>query len=178
MKITVISCSLHPVSRSNVLALQAVEELKQLNAEVQLYDLRDYTLEFCDAVLAHKIPDAQTIIAAIRDASAVLMAVPIYNYDVNAAAKNLLEIGGRAWNNKVVGFMCVAGGKSSYMSVMSLANNLMLDFRCLIVPRFIYATGDDFGNDRTEEMYISSDEIKTRLQELAETSLQLAQLWK
>jgi FMN reductase len=38
--------------------------------------------------------------------------------------------------NKVVGFLCAAGGKSSYMSVMRLANSLMLDFRCLIIPHF------------------------------------------
>ena len=50
MKIVVISCSLHPLSRSYILALQAVEDLKRLNAEVQLYDLRDYDIDFCDAV--------------------------------------------------------------------------------------------------------------------------------
>ena len=34
------------------------------------------------------------------------------------------------------------------MSVMSFANSLMLDFRCLIIPRFVYATGDSFNGDK------------------------------
>ena len=174
MKIIVISCSLHPLSRSYVLASQVVEDLKQRQAEVQLYDLRDYDLDFCDAVSAHKTHAAQTVITAIREASTVLMAVPIYNYDVNSAAKNLLEIGLSAWNNKLVGFLCAAGGRGSYMSVMGLANSLMLDFRCLIVPRFVYATGSDFGDDRTETMHLTSAEIEARIRELAETTLRLS----
>ena len=175
MKIIVISCSLHPSSRSYILARQVVEDLQTLQAAVTFYDLRDYSLPFCDAVSAHKTPEAQTLTAAIREATAILMAVPIYNYDVNAAAKNLLELALSAWNNKLVGFLCAAGGRSSYMSVMSLANSLMLDFRCLIVPRFVYATGGDFGDDRLETMYITSEEIKERIRELAQTTVQLAQ---
>ena len=34
---------------------------------------------------------------------------------------------------------------SSYMSVMAYANSLMLDFRCVIIPRFVYATGSAFA---------------------------------
>ncbi|MEM7342948.1 MAG: NAD(P)H-dependent oxidoreductase, partial [Chloroflexota bacterium] len=122
---------------------------------------------------AHKTPDAKKIISVIDEASVVLMAVPIYNYDVNAVAKNLLELGLKAWNNKLVGFLCAAGGKGSYMSVMGTANSLMLDFRCLIIPRFVYANGSDFGEDRTEQMYVASETIQARLQELAETAVQL-----
>jgi len=173
MNIIVISCSLHPLSRSYILSLQMIEELKALGVDAQLYDLRKYALDFCDAVSAHKTAEAEMIISKIRNASTVLLAVPIYNYDVNAAAKNLLELALGAWNNKLVGFMCTAGGRNSYMSVMGLANNLMLDFRCLIIPRFVYATGSDFGDDRTETMYIASDEIKSRLRELAETTVTL-----
>jgi hypothetical protein len=44
--------------------------------------------------------------------------------------------------------ICAAGGGSSYMSVMGLANSLMLDFRCLIIPRFVYAKGDDFASQK------------------------------
>ena len=79
----------------------------------------------------------------IKLARAVIVAAPVYNYDVNAAAKNLVEMTGSAWEGKVVGFIAAAGGRSSYMSVMGLANSLMLDFRCWIAPRFVYATGGD-----------------------------------
>ena len=47
------------------------------------------------------------------------------------------------------------------MSVMSLANSLMLDFRCYIIPKFVFATKNDF-----EEGKIVNSEIKSRIQEL------------
>jgi FMN reductase len=111
---------------------------------------------------------------AIGEASAILLTAPIYNFDVNAAAKNLVELTGDAWEGKIVGFACSAGGRSSYMSVMSLANSLMLDFRCLIVPRFVYATKDAFQNDRTEQMTVGSDDVKKRLAQLATTTMRMA----
>jgi FMN reductase len=38
---------------------------------------------------------------------------------------------------------------------MSFANSLMLDFRCLIIPRFVYATGDSFDGDKLNDTKVS-----------------------
>jgi len=84
-----------------------------------------------------------------------MLATPVYNYDVSAAAKNMVELTGSAWEDKVVGFLCAAGGMGSYMSVMSFANSLMLDFRCLIIPRFVYATGDSFTGDKVTDTKVA-----------------------
>lgn len=175
MNITVISCSLHPQSRSYVLAQDAVAHLKTLGADAPLYDLREHQLGMCDATTTHKTPVAEEIIGAIRAADGVLLAMPVYNYDVNTAAKNLLEIGMRAWNHKVVGFLCAAGGQRSYMSVMSFANSLMLDFRCIIIPRFVYAVGADFGDDRQPTMHVASAEIQQRLQDLTTNAVRMSE---
>ena len=70
--------------------------------------------------------------------------------------------------------MCTAGGNASYMSIMRIANSLMLDFRCLIIPRFVYAVSDDFANDRTDRMEVGSDEIRKRLSGLAHVTVELA----
>ena len=68
----------------------------------------------------------------------------------------------------MVGFLCAAGGASSYMSVMSLANSLMLDFRCLVIPRFVYVTGGEF---REEELI--SEDAKERIRDLASASTRI-----
>ena len=47
------------------------------------------------------------------------------------------------------------------MSVMSLANSLMIDFRCYIIPKFVYATKHDF-----EDGKITNSDIKERIEEL------------
>ena len=177
MNITVISCSLHPQSRSYVMAQQLSNDLKRLGATGQLVDLRQHPLPLCGTDTAYDDPMVAKIRQIVEAASAIILTVPIYNYDINAAAKNMIELTGKRWENKVVGFACAAGGRSSYMSVMGIANSLMLDFRCLITPRFVYATGDDFGNDRTPEMYIQSETIQERLTELAGTAFALTESW-
>ena len=50
------------------------------------------------------------------------------------------------------------------MSVMGLGNSLMLDFRTVVVPRFVYATGEDFIE--SEPGHVMSDEISARVLQL------------
>jgi FMN reductase len=53
-----------------------------------------------------------------------------------------------------VGFICSAGGQNSYMSVMSFASSLMLDFRTWIVPRFVYSVESDWQGDELKNAKI------------------------
>lgn len=175
VSIVVISCSLHRQSRSYVLAREMVTNFEKLGVSAQLYDLRDYDLPFCNAGTSSDHPHTIEMKRVIAEAQTVLLAVPIYTFDVNAVAKNLLELTGKAWNNKLVGFLCAAGGRSSYMSVMNISNDLMLDYRCLIIPRFVYAVGDDFGDDRLPTMYVASATITERLEQLAKVTVELTQ---
>ena len=129
-------------------------------------DLRSVNLPLCDGEAAYSHPDVAKCAELISGARVIIAAAPVYNFDVCAALKNLIELTGDSWEDKVVGFLCAAGGYSSYMSVMSVANSLMLDFRCLIIPRFVYATQNDFHKDKTP-----TDEIKGRVVRLAQASL-------
>lgn len=175
----VISGSLHPESRSRFLARSARTRLEQLaesqtvsqtqTPAVQWLDLAEYPLPFCDGHSAYSDPNVGDLSARIKAARGILLASPIYNYDVNAAVKNMIELTGRSWQDKVVGLMCAAGGPGSYMSLMSLANSLMLDFRCLVLPRFVYATGDAFSAEGIED-----PEIQERVLELADRFFQVA----
>jgi NAD(P)H-dependent FMN reductase len=155
----VISSSLRPGSHSQLLGRALGQELGDAAEHI---DLRDYPLPMCDGDAAYSNPNVNLLGGKITAARVILVAVPVYNYDANAAVKNLVELTGSSWEDKIVGFACAAGGKTSYMSIMSLANSLMLDFRCVILPRFIYATGGDFGDGM-----ITSAEIKKRVKQLA-----------
>ncbi len=170
----VISTSLNPGSNSRVMALKAFELLEKEKKEKSEYlDLRDYPLPICDGDAAYEHGNVAIMGSKIKLAKMILIAVPVYNYSFSAAAKNLVELTGQAWNNKTVGFLCAAGGKSSYMSIISLANSLMLDFRCLINPRFVYADGTAFKND-----VIYDAEITNRIEELVHSSVILADCTK
>jgi len=123
-------------------------------------DLKDIEMPLCDGDKCYDDPIVKELKATISNAKSIIIASPVYNYDLNAAAKNLIELTGMAWIDKVVGFILAAGGKGSYMSPLSFMNSLMIDFRCLIIPRFVYAEGSLFDDLDMKE------ELKERLNEL------------
>jgi NAD(P)H-dependent FMN reductase len=171
--IAIISSSLNSDSNSRVLAQEAQRVLEHDGQAVALIDLREYPLPLCDGGEAYAHPNVARIANQIRMADAILIATPIYNYHSTAVVKNLIELTGRAWTDKVVGFLCAAGGMGSYMSIMPLANSLMLDFRTVIVPRFVYATGEVFADGRIEDA-----EVIQRVAELARTAARLGVVLK
>jgi NAD(P)H-dependent FMN reductase len=134
----------------------------------QLIDLRALPLPFCDGEAAYDHQSVLALSKTISEARVAIIATPIYNFDASAALKNLIELTGESWEDKVVGFLCAAGGSMSYMSVMSFANSLMLDFRCLIIPRIVYATSQDFADG-----HLSSPELRERIRELAVASTRI-----
>lgn len=169
MGFLVISCSLNPNSRSRVLARGAHARLTQQGVDSELIDLQEFPLPFCDGHACYNEPHVQELTRRVQDAEGILVAGPIYNYDLNAAAKNLLELTGSAWTEKVVGFLVAAGGRTSYMSAMPFANSLMLDFRCIVIPRFVYATDAAFrGEDIADEV------INERLDEVVASLIRFA----
>ena len=161
----VISTSL----RSNSLSRRLGEQLaRELGSDSEHIDLREYPLPLCDGEAAYSDPNVAKLSEKIENARVILVTTPVYNYDANAAVKNLVELTGSAWEDKIVGFACAAGGQSSYMSIMGLANSLMLDFRCVIIPRFVYVTDQDFDGDQ-----ISNADVKRRIKQLADSARRL-----
>ena len=139
MKYLVISCSHNPESRSRGLAQAALQQLRAARGTAEWIDLAALDLPMCDGGACYGAPGVKEVGQKIAAARGIIVASPVYNYDLNASAKNLVEMTGKAWSEKVVGFICTAGGHGSYMYVMPFANSLMLDFRCLIIPRFVYS---------------------------------------
>jgi NAD(P)H-dependent FMN reductase len=166
MKVLVIGCSLDPQSRSQTLARHAVEALHRRDVGTELVDLRQWHLPLFDgrggAEIDPAVPDV------IAGADAILLAVPIYNYSAGSAAKNLIEWTGRAWRGQIVGFLCAAGGPVSYMAPMGLANSLLLDFQCLIVPQLVYVTDAEFEDDQ-----LTGEQAHQRIDAVAEETIRL-----
>lgn len=145
MKIAVVSSSLNPQSRSRRLAQTVAESFGEVDdVEIDFIQLSEVELPLCDGGAAYGHSSVAEIGARLGAADAIIIATPVYNYTVNAALKNMTELVGRQMAGKLIGFLVSAGGAMSYMSIMQYANSLMLDFRCLILPRFVYAIGEDW----------------------------------
>src|SRR5215831_19102330 len=159
----VISTSGNPDSNSRRMGQKAFAHLQKQKIDCDWIDIRERELPLCDAGRCYGMPGSKKLSTEVETADGILIAAPVYNYDVAAATKNMIELTGSAWENKIVGFLCAAGGHASYMSVMAYANSLMLDFRCIIVPRFAFATSHAFDGER-----ISDEKIDERIRQVAD----------
>lgn len=162
-KYLVVSTSGNPDSNSRRMGQVAFAHLQKRKVDCAWLDIKDLDLPLCDADKCYNMPAAQKLNRAIESADGILIAAPVYNYDVAAAAKNMIELTGSSWEEKIVGFLCAAGGTSSYMAVMAYANSLMLDFRTIIIPRFVYATGDAFDGDE-----VADKKVVSRIEQVAD----------
>ena len=142
--LTLISASLSSSSNSRVLAKEAYAAAEQSGIPATIIDLRDFPLTLCDGDESFSQSTVEQLTQILRVAGAVIFTSPIYNYDISSALKNLIEHVGGELTDKVVGMMCAAGGDRSYMSALPFLNSLMLDFRSVIVPRFVYASRPAF----------------------------------
>ena len=129
--------------------------------DIEFFDLQENPLPMCDGDDCYDLPEVLEFREKVKNAKGIVMAIPVYNFNASSGAKNIVELGGRMLYDKVFGFLCAAGGRNSYMSIMSLANSLMLDFRCYVIPKFVYATKNDFEAD-----VLVNPDIKSRIKEL------------
>ena len=167
----VISTSGNPDSNSRRMGRVAFAHLQTQKIDCDWIDIREMDLPLCDADKCYGMPSSKRLSATIEAADGIIIAAPVYNYDVAAATKNMIELTGSAWQDKIVGFLCAAGGMGSYMSVMAYANSLMLDFRCVIIPRFVFATSDSFDGDN-----ISDKKILRRIEALVDELVRFTKL--
>ncbi len=158
----IVSTSGNADSNSRKMGRAAFEYLQKAKVDCAWLDLNELDLPLCDADACYSEPAALKLSRAIKTADGILVASPVYNYDMSASAKNMIELTGSAWEEKIVGFLCAAGGMSSYMSVMAYANSLMLDFRSVIIPRFVYATGNAFNGDA-----LVDPKVRQRIEQVA-----------
>ena len=165
MSYLIISTSLRPGSRSQIMA----KYLDNYLEDTEFFDLQDNPLPMCDGDECYDLPEVLAFREKVKKAEGIIMAIPVYNFNVSSGAKNIVELGVRMLYDKTFGFICAAGAKSSYMSVMSLANSLMIDFRCYIIPKFVYATKHDFENEK-----IINSDIEDRIEELGKELIRVS----
>ena len=61
--------------------------------------------------------------------------------------------------------MVAASGKQSFLAPLGIINTLMVDFRAIVTPRYVYSSADDFDDSGV------SRPVKERLELLVEETL-------
>lgn len=168
----IISCSLNRESKSRALArfLQQSAQLQEISC--CFVDLQETTLPFCDGGPSYSHPSVIDLQKKVVNAKAILIATPIYNYTVSAAAKNFIELMGTSLCDKTLAVVCTVGSSTSYLAPGNFLLSCLFDFRCHIVPKIVFADPSHFDEKGT----LQNDKVKERLQALLTTTIQLGNL--
>ena len=89
----VISTSGNPDSNSRRMGQTAFAHLQKHKIDCDWIDIREMELPLCDADKCYGMPSSKKLSAAIEGAHGIIIAAPVYNYDVAAATKNMIAIG-------------------------------------------------------------------------------------
>ncbi len=144
MKVAILNTNLAPAGKLAYLAETLAAYLAEDGHETGVYHLGKLDLPACDGYHCYRNEKTISLAAELAGADAILLVSPVYNYDLNSAAKNLIELTGASWEGKAVGLVCQAGADRSYLSPLAFLNSLTVDYRCLVSPRYVYVTRADY----------------------------------
>ena len=131
VKIVGISGSLRAGSYSQQALKVAIDRVQALGADVEILDLRQLNLPFCDGSKEYPdYPDVAKLRQAVLEADGIILATPEYHGSISGVLKNALDLMGFAeFTDKVTGFISVLGGQSN--------SNALNDLRTIM--RWVHA---------------------------------------
>ncbi|WP_026733260.1 NADPH-dependent FMN reductase [Fischerella sp. PCC 9605] len=131
VKIVGIGGSLRPGSYSQMALRLAVQRVEALGAEVEILDLREMQLPFCDGGDEYPdYPDVTRLQDAVSSADGLILATPEYHGSVSGVLKNALDLMSfDQLSGKVAGLISVLGGQPN--------SNALNDLR--VILRWVHA---------------------------------------
>ena len=126
VKIVGITGSLRSDSYSALALEEALKRVKALDAEVEMLDLRNMTLPFCDGGNEYpEYPDVEVLRDKVKTADGLILATPEYHGSLSGVLKNALDLMSfEHLSNKVTGLISVLGGQSN--------SNALNDMRIIV----------------------------------------------
>ena len=116
--------------RSNSYSAKALEQVSEMvkakGAEVEILDLREMKLPFCDASDDYPdYPDVKKLQETVKSADGLILATPEYHGSLSGVLKNALDLMSfEHLSDKVTGLISVLGGQSN--------SNALNDLRVII----------------------------------------------
>ena len=171
MKVVIISGSPRKNANTEVMMKHVFEYTKQKNADTKFINLSEDGFEYYRGFLNQVDYNEKTLQAArdITEADIWLVGTPIYNSMFSAALKNLFEfINYKETEGKTAGLAILGSGMIGFTDVQTLLSQLMSYFRVITNPTPVFMTAD-----KIEDGQITSDDVKSRLNELVDKTLSM-----
>ncbi|MBH9967979.1 NADPH-dependent FMN reductase [[Bacillus] enclensis] len=155
-------------AKTAVLVGRILDEVKTRypGVEVELLDLRDYQLEFCDGRMPDEYNhDTRVVVEKVRQADFYLIGSPVFNSSITAPLKNLFDlVPPQVFRHKVMGFAANGGTYQHYLMIENQLKPIAGYFRAYIAPSYVYAHSSHF----CEKNEVNADEVIARIVILAD----------
>jgi FMN reductase len=171
MKIVVISASPRKLGKTQILMKYVLEYAKSKNADTKFINLSNEDIECYKGSEIEYNESTKNAAQIIMDADVWLIGSPIYNSFFSAALKNLFEyVNYKKTEGKIAGITILAAGNIGFTNVQTLITQLLSYFRVITNPRAVYLTTESINDDDS-----LNDDAKSRLEEMVDSTLNLAQ---
>ena len=160
MNTLILSSSLSENSRSYLLCKSVEKELILKGNNITFVDAKEIPML---PFHREKSDQMKVLSEQIGKADNIIIGMGVHCYSINDSLKVLLEgCFGKA-TGKFFGILCAAGGERSYLVTQHLTQICMNESRMMQLPRVVYATGNDFTENR-----IISKELSERIELFSE----------
>ena len=115
----------------------ALKEAAELGAEVQLIDLRDYDLVFCDGEEdKYGYPDdVHKLRREVKLAHGIILGTPEYHGGISGVLKNALDLMGfKQFGGKMVGLISVSGGEMGATQALNSLRTIGRSLHAWVIP--------------------------------------------
>ncbi|MBD2163528.1 NAD(P)H-dependent oxidoreductase [Calothrix membranacea FACHB-236] len=168
VKIVGIGGSLRPNSYTQIALQVAAQRVEALGAEVEILDLRQMQLPFCNGGKDYsEYPDVQRLRDTVTNTDGLILATPEYHGGVSGVLKNTLDLlSFDELSGKVAGVVSVLGGQSNSNAL----NELRLILRWVhgwVIPEQI-AIGQAWGAFNAEGKLLD-EKLSQRFDQFAQS---------
>jgi len=170
VKIVVISGSPRETANTQIVMKYVYEYTKTKNPDTKFINLSEGQIECYKGYDVEYNDATKNAASDIMDADIWLIGTPIYNSFFSSALKNLFEyVDYKKTAGKVAGMAILAAGDIGFINVQNLLTQLLSYFRIVTNPKAVFLTTKSISDDS-----ISDEEVKKRLVEMVDETLELA----
>ena len=166
MKLVGILGSVTPPGRLYRALAMALETARQQDRSVEtdLIDLAEYRIGFADGrPLSELEDDTPGVVKRVQDASALIIASPVYRASFTGVLKNLLDLlPVESLQAKPCGILAMGASQHHYLGVDWQLRAVLAWFGALVAPTSTYLTSADFSEGEISQ--VAGDELRALVQ--------------
>ncbi|MFC3041117.1 NADPH-dependent FMN reductase [Virgibacillus xinjiangensis] len=160
-------------SKTRATVEKVLDNVKKFSpeVEVELVDLKDYQLDFCDGRHYTEYEgDTKTLINQLMEADAYIIGTPIFQASIPGALKNMFDVlPVDTMMNKTAGMIATAGSSKHHLVVEHQLKPILSYMKAMVLPQYVFIEEEYFD----EKKEITNGEILYRLEKLAEDVIEM-----